>query len=66
MKTASLSPPLSENLLTRAQVAARLSVTKHTVRMYERRGLIAALRLNQRVVRYDLSEIEQLLAKCRS
>jgi len=34
--------------------------------MYERRGLIAALRLNQRVVRYDLSEIEQLLAKCRS
>jgi len=66
MKTAPPSLPSSENLLTRAQVAARLSVTKHTVRMYERRGLIAALRLNQRVVRYDLSEIEQLLAKCRS
>jgi len=64
MKTTSL-PPLMEKLLTRGQVAALFGVTKHTVRMYERRGLLSSLRLNHRVVRYDAADVQQLLAKCR-
>jgi DNA-binding transcriptional MerR regulator len=63
MKTPSRS---LEKLLTRLQVAALFGVTKHTVRMYERRGLLSALRINHRVVRYDPADVQRLLASSRT
>jgi DNA-binding transcriptional MerR regulator len=47
-------------------VAAFFGVTKHTIRMFERRGLISALRLNARLVRYRACDIQELLGKSQS
>ena len=55
-----------ETLLSRADVASLLGVTKHTIRMYERRGLIRALRINQRTVRYERTAVQALLTSSRS
>jgi len=57
---------LTEKLLTRAQVAALFGVTKHTIRMFERRGLISALRINARLLRYRACDIQELLDKSLS
>jgi hypothetical protein len=65
MKT-TVPTQLPERLLTRAQVAAFFGVTKLTIRMYERRGLICALRLNARLVRYRACDIHELLSKSQS
>lgn len=61
-----LSPAEPETLLSRADVATLLGVTKHTIRMYERRGLIRALRINQRTVRYERTAVQALLTSSRS
>jgi hypothetical protein len=65
MKTTVL-PQLPEQLLTRAQVAALFGVTKHTIRMFERRGLISALRINARLLRYRACDIRKLLDNSQS
>lgn len=61
-----LPPVQPETLLSRADVATLLGVTKHTIRMYERRGLIRALRINQRTVRYERTAVQALLSSSRS
>lgn len=61
-----LPPAEPETLLSRADVATLLGVTKHTIRMYERRGLIRALRINQRTVRYERTAVQALLTSSRS
>jgi DNA-binding transcriptional MerR regulator len=65
MKTTVL-PSLPEKLLTRAQVAELFGVTKHTIRMFERRGQISALRINARIVRYRACDIQKLLEQSQS
>ena len=57
------SPP--EEFLTRKQVAERFQTCCHTIMRWERRGLLTARRINQRVLRYPKSEIERLLQKAR-
>lgn len=42
------------------QAAGILGVHPRTVGRYERRGLLHAIRITQRKVRYDLNEVERL------
>jgi Helix-turn-helix domain len=52
----SLSP-----LWTRKQVAEALKVCPHSVARYTRAGLLPCVRLNRRVVRYRLIDVEKLI-----
>ncbi|MGH7995677.1 MAG: MerR family transcriptional regulator [Opitutaceae bacterium] len=47
-------------------MAALFGVTKHTIRMFERRGLISALRINARLLRYRACDIQKLLDNSQS
>jgi predicted site-specific integrase-resolvase len=49
------SPP--EQLLSRKAVAERWQTSVETVKRREKAGLIKAIRFNQRLVRYRLSDI---------
>jgi len=63
-KNESLSTIMSyDPLLTRRQVADLLSVHPETIKRMEKRGEIAAVRLNSRNVRYRASEIDALIAR---
>lgn len=53
------------NLLTRRQLADRLQLCTHSIRRLELRGALRALRINGRVVRYDVNEIERFLAQAQ-
>jgi len=48
-------------LLTRAEFAKALSLCTHSIQRMERRGLIKAIRINSRVIRYPVCELERLL-----
>jgi hypothetical protein len=48
-------------LLTRADFARALNLCSHSIQRMERRGLIRAIRINSRVIRYPISELERLL-----
>lgn len=50
---------LNQQFLSRAQIAARWGVSIATVKRREREGFIRALRFNQRLLRYRLSEVER-------
>jgi hypothetical protein len=52
-------------MLTRGEVASIFKVTKHTVRMFERRGQLASVRINPRVVRYELAAVQRLRDEAR-
>ena len=47
----------SEKLLSRRAVAQRWSVSTATIKRRERAGLLRAVRFNQRLLRYRLSDI---------
>ena len=47
----------SEDLLSRAELAARLGVTPTTIGRWTRLGRIPARQLSPKVVRYDLSAV---------
>jgi hypothetical protein len=50
-----VSPP--EQLLSRKAIAARWQTSVETVKRREKAGLLKAIRFNQRLVRYKLSDI---------
>ena len=47
----------SERLLSRRQVAARHGVSVETIKRLEKKGLLQAIRFNQRLIRYRLSDL---------
>ena len=49
--------PVSDQMLSRKAVAARWQTSVATVKRREKAGLIKAIRFNQRLLRYRLSEI---------
>ena len=51
-----------EQLLSRKAVADRWQTSVETVKRREKAGLLKALRFNQRLLRYKLSEVEALEA----
>ncbi len=61
----SISPALAgreTTLLSRRQVARLLGVHTETIKRYQRRGLLPAIVLNSRLVRYERIAVEKLLA----
>jgi DNA-binding XRE family transcriptional regulator len=56
MQTSNLT---EERLLTRAQLAARWSVSKETIKRREKNGILPVLKLG-RDARYRLSEVQRL------
>jgi len=53
---------LPEQLLTRRAVANRWQTSVETVKRREKEGLLKAIRFNQRLLRYRLSDIQRLEA----
>jgi hypothetical protein len=51
-----VSPP--EQMLSRKSVAERWQTSVETVKRREKEGLLKAIRFNQRLLRYKLSDIE--------
>lgn len=49
-------------LLTRRDVGNRLRLSARTIRTLELQGRLEAIRLNKRVVRYHLADVEKLIA----
>lgn len=62
MKIITQQPPKNKSLLTRAEVAGILGISKHTVWNLERRGLLKPIRLSQRTLRYKAEEVENALS----
>jgi len=50
-----------QELLTTAEVCSILRVTRNTLYNYVQRGTLKQIRINERLIRYDKSEIERLL-----
>ena len=55
--TATNSPQLSPDLISREALARRWQVSKECVKRKERAGIITGIRFNARLLRYRLSEI---------
>jgi hypothetical protein len=51
-----------EQLLSRKAVADRWQTSVETIKRREKAGLLKAIRFNQRLLRYKLSEVEALEA----
>jgi hypothetical protein len=51
----------SLKLLTRKQVAARLQTCCHTIQRYQRKGLLPAVIINARVIRYRPEDVARLI-----
>jgi predicted DNA-binding transcriptional regulator AlpA len=65
VKNEAHATPQGDRLLTAAEVTAALGLrckTAHTALSLARRGLIEAVRLNARVVRFRASSVERLIA----
>ena len=56
------SPAVLPQVVSRHQAATALGVCKHTVRRWELAGLIVPIRINARLLRYRVTDIERLLA----
>jgi uncharacterized protein (UPF0254 family) len=52
-----------ERLLSRSELAARWSCSRETVKRRERQGVLRAIRFNQRLLRYKLSDILEIEAE---
>lgn len=50
-------------LLTASEVAERLRVSKDTIRLWTQDGILPAIRINQKIVRYDFAEVVRSLRK---
>lgn len=61
MKVITHQTPEKKSLLTRAEVAGFLGISKHTVWNLERRGLLKPIRLSRRTLRYKAEEVENAL-----
>jgi len=53
-------------LWTRRQVANRLNCHTETVKRYDHAGILTAIRLNSRVVRYDPTDVERFISQARN
>jgi hypothetical protein len=51
-----------EELISRAQLCTRWSVCRETIKRREKEGVLKALRFNQRLLRYRLSDILRIEA----
>ena len=49
-------------LLSRWQVAEKLAVSIDTIKRMERRGQLGPIRLNSRMIRYRLSDVDAMMA----
>lgn len=54
---------MTENLVTRQELAEQFKVTVPTIRRWEKQGKLLPVRLSAGVVRYRLSQVEQFLAE---
>jgi len=54
-----------EPLWKRTDVAKRFQVHKETVRRWEARGLLKAIKINARLTRYEDQEVERFEAEAR-
>ena len=48
-------------LLSRDQVAGILSVSKMTIKRYERRGMLSPVYLSSRAIRYHSQDVQRLI-----
>ena len=51
----------TSNLLTRREVSDKFKVCAHTIRVWEKRGKLLAVRINKRVLRYKQEDVEKLI-----
>ena len=51
----------NQKLLKRDEVAALLRVSTHAVRLYERQGKLSRVRINARVIRYKMADVQKLI-----
>jgi predicted site-specific integrase-resolvase len=58
---ASKAPAKGVMLLSRWQVAEKLAVSIDTVKRMEERGQLRPIRLNARMIRYRLHEVEEMM-----
>jgi len=58
---ASKSPTKGVKLASRWQVAEMLCVSIDTIRRMERRGQLKPIRLNARMIRYRVNDVEQMM-----
>lgn len=54
--------PTNEALLSYAQAAQRLGVSRETIYRYQRAGKLPAIRLSSKTVRFRVSDLARLLA----
>lgn len=54
---------MSPDLLTASQLAQRLTVKTRTVQQWQRSGLIPAVRLSAKIIRYDLEKVVDALER---
>ena len=54
--------PTNETLLSYAQAAQRLGVSRETIYRYQRAGKLPAIRLSSKTVRFRVSDLARLLA----
>ena len=51
----------ASRLLSRREVAALIGVHTETIKRYQRKGLLPAIILNSRLIRYERADVEKLL-----
>jgi predicted DNA-binding transcriptional regulator AlpA len=60
---ASMAPAKGVILLTRHQVMEKLAVSVDTVKRMEQRGQLRPIRLNSRMIRYRLSDVDEMMKR---
>ena len=53
----------NERLINPAEASLLLAVSRRTLRRYEDSGRLQAVKLNQRAIRYRLSDVMRLMGK---
>ncbi len=51
----------ASRLMSRREVASMLGVHTETIKRYQRRGILPAIILNSRLVRYERADVEKFL-----
>lgn len=63
--TATPAAPIPTRLLRDIEVAAMLGVSRATVWRYAAAGRVRPIKLSYSVTRFDVAEVEQLIARAR-
>jgi predicted site-specific integrase-resolvase len=56
-----MTNPIMSKLVTRKEAADRLRVSTKTIYRFQRQGLLAAIVLSSRCIRYDAGDVEKLI-----